>query len=247
MRARWTILLIAIGVASPIIWHKQIQYRISPKNFGVVVPETLYRGADQHPNVLRDICEDNHIRTVIDLSGADPGEDEVCRALGIDRFNFSLPGDGRGDPVTWAAVLKLLSEPERQPVFVHCAAGAQRTTTAVMLYRRFLEGESFQESYPESFDFRHKPDEWELVAFLADNAPAIEAMWRAGAAEIDGKHVDLDQLVQQAWSAKSGAPIGATREPGAGKAGGDETGAGDAGSGTTETVRAGTHDAGTDD
>ncbi len=204
MRARWIILLIAIGVASPIIWHKQIRYRVAPKNFGAVVPGEIYRGADQYPNVLRDICVNNGIRTVIDLSGPDPGEDAVCRELGIDRFNFSLPGDGRGDPVKWAAVLKLLSDQSRHPVFVHCAAGAQRTTTAVMLYHRFLEGQSFQTVYPDSFDFRHKPDEWELVAFLADHAAEIESMWRSDAADVGGERVGLETLIDEAWSTKPG-------------------------------------------
>jgi len=35
---------------------------------------------------------------------------------------------------------------------------------------------SVTEAYPESFDYKHEPDEWELLAYLADNLPSIRAL-----------------------------------------------------------------------
>ncbi|MBT8486995.1 MAG: hypothetical protein HKO59_07775 [Phycisphaerales bacterium] len=199
--------IVAVAIAAPITWHKQIRFRISPKNFGAVVPGAIYRGADQHINVLRKICDEHAIRTVVDLSGPDAEEDALCRELGIDRYAFDLPGDGRGDPAQWAAVLELVADPARQPIFVHCAAGAQRTTTAMLLYRRYVEGGSFQAAYPESFDFRHEPgDDWVLMAFLADHAEQIEAIRRSGRVDRDGTEVSLDQIVGQALATTPGRP-----------------------------------------
>lgn len=205
-RALFIVALSALIVSGSVFFHKQIQYRIWPKNFGEVVPGKLYRAADQYPDMYRKLCTEHGIRTILDLSGEDPEEDAVASELGIDRFQFSLVGDGTGDPALWAAALEVMTDPARQPVLVHCAAGAQRTTTAILLYRNEVEGESFREAYPESFDFRHKPDEWTLLAFLADEAPAIRAIRERGFAEVDGEAVPLDDYVRRGHSAGADPP-----------------------------------------
>ena len=117
---------------------------------------------------------------------------------------LELPGDGRGDPGKWAAVCRILADRRHHPIFVHCAAGAQRTTTAVMLYRKYAQGRPFQESYPESFDFRHKAEEWELLAFVADHGEEIFAILDSGQISRDDETVPLAHLIDQARTTSAG-------------------------------------------
>jgi len=60
----------------------------------------------------------------------------VAAKPGIECVEFLLPSDGTGDPEKYVRALQLMTDPQRQPVLVHCGAGAQRTSTAVILYPR---------------------------------------------------------------------------------------------------------------
>jgi hypothetical protein len=193
--------VVAICIAAPIVWHKQIRFRLSPKNFGMVEEGQIYRGAWQHLNVLRDICEENEIRTIVALTEREPEVEAMCREMGITRYVFKQPGDGRGDPVKWAAVLHLLADESKYPIFVHCAAGSQRTTTAVMLFRKYAQDVPFQESFVESFDFRHKPDEWELLGYLADHGEEIFTMYDEGVIVRKGEQMPLVEYIEQSRTA----------------------------------------------
>jgi protein tyrosine/serine phosphatase len=132
------------------------------------------------------VCRERDIRTIIALNGRDEAvaaEHERARELGVDHLVFSMSGDGRGDPAEYARVVEIMADPARQPVLVHCAAGAQRTSVAVILYRHLIEGMPIAEAYPESFEYKHRPGQWELPAFLADTLPAIEEAYRGPAPE----------------------------------------------------------------
>lgn len=175
--------LLVLGGA--ITWNKYIRDYFVPRNFGVVKAGAIYRSGRLTSPVLRQLHEDYHLRTIIDLSAFEPqypeaDEQQLADELGIERFRFSLVGDGTGDPNNYVAALKLMTDPARQPVLVHCSAGAQRTSAAVILYRHIVQGMSVQESYPESFEFKHDPDDFRLLAYLADNIDVIRASFETG-------------------------------------------------------------------
>jgi len=180
--------IILLAIVGAFAWHKWIAPEFLPRNFGVVQVGAIYRSAQHSPRVLRQLCGEYHIKTILDLGGAagfdskTQAQREVAADLGIERFEFLLPSDGTGDPEKYALALQLMTDPRRQPVLVHCGAGAQRTSTAVILYRTVIEGKSVAEAYPESFAYNHHPDEWELLAYLADNLPRIRELYWASAA-----------------------------------------------------------------
>jgi hypothetical protein len=188
-RWRRTPLLVGLAIAAiaggAVLWHKVIRRQLFPRNFGVVVDGAIYRSGQNSPRVLRDMCDDLGIRTIIDLGGmSDASETRAERAiaadLGVRRYEFGLSGDGTGDPDKWAAVERLLADERNHPVLVHCAAGAQRTSTAVLLYRHLVEGAPITEAYPETFEYKHKPDEWILLAFLTDHLDEIKRSFETG-------------------------------------------------------------------
>jgi hypothetical protein len=62
-----------------------------------------------------------------------------------------------------------MTDPDAQPVLVHCAAGSQRTGCAIALYRSLIEGWDDNRALGEATDYRHDP---------ADN-PRMPAMYHA--------------------------------------------------------------------
>ena len=182
---------LAAGAAAR-IWHKNIRHELFPRNFRVVVEGRIYRSGQLTERMLRGVCREYSIRSIIDLSVQDQARPEtimerrVSGEIGVTRHEFSLAGDGSGDPQHYVAVLGLMADAENHPILVHCAAGAQRTSAAVILYRHIVEGRSLREAYPESFEFGHKPDEWELLAYLAENLDRIRASMAAKGAQLSG-------------------------------------------------------------
>jgi protein tyrosine phosphatase (PTP) superfamily phosphohydrolase (DUF442 family) len=206
-------------------WHKVIRYELFPRNFGVVEEGQIYRSGRLTPRMLREVCEDRNIRTIIDLTG-DDGEPEQIREqeeadrLGVQRVAYDLHGDGTGDPADYAEVLRIMADPDRQPVLVHCATGAQRTSAAVVLYRHLIQGRPLEEVYPESFEYKHKPDEWILLAYIAEHREEIRAALEESdtpaddraPAEADERSSD-DEPPDEPAGESSGTPPSRERDP----------------------------------
>lgn len=165
-----------VAVGATFLWFELLRYELTPRNFGVVEPGQIYRSGQLTERMLRQMTDEHGIKTIIAMNGDDEEsvmEARVAEELGIDRFEYSLAGDGTGKPASFGEILGIMSDERRQPVLVHCAAGAHRTTTAVILYRHMIQGVPIADAYRESFDYKHEPDEWDLLAFLAENLEEI--------------------------------------------------------------------------
>jgi len=178
------VVLLCIGAG--VAWHKELRHHVFPRNFGVVTPNAIYRSGRLTPNMLHALRDDYGVRTLIDLGDITAGDEtdlegeRLADELGMDRFRFNFSGDGTGDPNHYVTVLHLMTDPARQPVLVHCSAGAQRTSGAVILYRAIVEGVPVEVAYPESFEFKHDPDDYELLAYLADHLELIRVSYMTG-------------------------------------------------------------------
>ena len=204
--------IVAAIAAIWISWHKVVRHQLMPDNFGVVESDRVYRSAQLTPRMLRAVISDHDIRTIIALNGDDEEsirEAEISEELGVRRFSFNLIGDGTGDPTAYADVVRLMSEPENQPVLVHCAAGAQRTTTATLLYRHLVHGESISDNYPKMFRYDHKPGEWVLLAYLVDHLSEIEAHFD----QSDAAMIALGTLPARSEPAPVTAPVSGNDAP----------------------------------
>lgn len=171
------------------VWDQYIKDHIIPRNVGVVVAGALYRAGRQTPETFTKLHDRYGIRTIIDLGAyrPDSAQENAARAvttrLGIERDRFfGVRGDATGNPNDYVAALRLMTDDSKQPTLVMCGAGAQRTGLAVLLYRRIIQGESFETAYPELSKFGHKPGkDWILLAYLAEHYAEIrDAFTRGG-------------------------------------------------------------------
>jgi protein-tyrosine phosphatase len=103
----------------------------------------LYRSGQLTAEQLTEAVKRHKIRTVVNLQM--PGPDmEAERALAarikVDFVNLPMPGDGFGAEWQFREILKIIDDPARRPVLVHCARGTCRTGAAVAMYRFERDG-----------------------------------------------------------------------------------------------------------
>ncbi|MEE8155591.1 MAG: tyrosine-protein phosphatase [Phycisphaerales bacterium] len=166
------LVVIVVLVAGVIYGIKKTRYQFIARNFGVVEAGEIYRSGRLTPRMFRKTVGENSIKTVLDLGAYQPGspedlrEQQLAEELGAERYRFQLDGDGTGNPNYYVQALRLMSDPEAQPILIHCAAGAQRTGACVLLYRLIIQGQDLAQAYPESFQYKHNPDNWRLLAYV---------------------------------------------------------------------------------
>lgn len=181
--------------------------RFWPKRWGVVQDGAIYRSGEPTPSATRRVVARHGIRTIIDLGAHTPGTPEETTAatlaeeLGVKRYRFGLIGDATGDPNDYVLALRILNDPAHQPVWVHCAAGSERTGCLVALHRVIREGWTPEDAYAETFLYDHhdnpylKPmfERWlpdvrtvYLEGGLIPYEPARDAIGGAGNMETNG-------------------------------------------------------------
>ncbi len=161
--ARNALLITGVVALGVLAWVHVVAPNLSPKNFGVVVEGQLYRSGELTPRAFQQIANDRGVRTVVDLgahhlgSPSERREERTLRALGVDRVSLRLFGDAQGDPNEYVRALRVMTDPQRAPVLVHCAAGAQRTGAAVAFYRIIFEEAALDEAMQDAQRFGHDP------------------------------------------------------------------------------------------
>lgn len=137
----------------------------------------LYRSGQLTPGQLTEAIKRYNIRTVINLQR--PGEElmaerDVAREMGVDFVNLPMPGDGLGEEWQFREILKILDDPQRRPVLVHCARGTCRTGAAVAIYRFERDGWTLEDVATEmrrqTYRYGWLPG---YIYAMAKNKPAL--------------------------------------------------------------------------
>ena len=160
------LLVIAAAVVVGVLaFQDLVRPNLFPKRFGEVVPGQIYRSGKLTPAALARVVREHEIRTIVDFgawpegSRADRREAATAEALGVDRVRLAgLSGDSTGEVNGYVEALRIMNDPARQPVLVHCGAGTERTGGVVALYRMFEEGWTLEEAYAEADDKGHSPE-----------------------------------------------------------------------------------------
>ena len=174
--------IVLLVILSLIAWNNGVRDRLLPKNFGVVEPGVLYRSGQISKHLIRGVLADNHIEVIVALSGDNShaadvaAESAAAHDLHIDREVFPLGGDGTGslDHYTGAVAAVDHAVKSRQPVLVHCIAGAQRTGGVIALYEMFVEHRPQADVDAQLRQYGHDShDNPKMIPFLNEHMPEI--------------------------------------------------------------------------
>jgi protein tyrosine/serine phosphatase len=158
--ANLTLLLAIIFSASAVIAQDSPRYKELP-NFHRV-SDTLFRGAQPRDGGLRKLAELG-IKTIINLRDNDAraqAEEKEAIAAGFTYFNIPLARLGRPDEDSVRRVIAIIDAVDKQPVFVHCRQGADRTGVIIGVYRIVHDGWNSERAKAEAKKYGMKP--WQL-------------------------------------------------------------------------------------
>jgi len=113
------------------------------------VSDTLYRGAQPTAEGMRELKRLG-IKTIVNLRTLHSDRDEMKDAAFDYEHIYFNPLNAEDDEIV--RFLALVQDPSRQPVFVHCAHGADRTGTMCAMYRIFVEDWSKEDAVTEMTD-----------------------------------------------------------------------------------------------
>ena len=129
------------------------------------VNQRLYRGAQPREGGFQ-LLATRGIKTILNLRAADErerAEAAEARAAGLTYFNIAMEGLDRPTDAQIESAMKIINDPAKQPVFVHCKHGADRTGMVIAIYRITRDGWSTEEALREAkrygmsfFQFRMK-------------------------------------------------------------------------------------------
>jgi len=164
-----------------------VRDNVLPRNYGVVDDGHVYRAGRLTPAATETLVKQHGIKTIVDLGAYEgiPDNERLAQrtadALGVTRHVFTLDGDGTGHPMGYVEALRLITDPKNQPVLIHCAAGAQRTTVCVMLYEKIVNNVPLEETLRVSMDHKHDPKKNpKLWPYVEKWAAKIEQAYRDG-------------------------------------------------------------------
>jgi protein tyrosine/serine phosphatase len=144
-------------------WAKPIQEK-GLRNFYQVTP-TLYRGAQPSALGMRQL-KAMGIKTVVNLRSFNSDRDKLRNTgLAYEHIYMKAWHPEREDIIRF---LQITTDKSRQPVFVHCQHGADRTGLMCAIYRVAVCGWSKDEAIREMTQggFRHHAIWTNLVSFI---------------------------------------------------------------------------------
>jgi len=143
---------------------KQICYTYDPLNFHAVDEGVLYRSAQPTGGDLEMIVQKYGIKSVINLRGANPGQNWydneviVSEQYGLKRVDISMSAGSIPHKPDLVSLHNAFRDLPR-PMLVHCKAGADRTGEAaaifVLDYMKLQKWEASRQLHPY---FGHVPD-----------------------------------------------------------------------------------------
>ena len=132
-------------------------------NHHMVVEGQLYRSAQLNGQEFGEEIEAHHIRTVLNLRGANPRDgwyqDEVAatRTHGAAHYDVEISAQAPVAPEKIEQILAVLRDAPK-PILVHCKSGADRTGFVAALYRYAVAGENAEAAARElSLRYGHFP------------------------------------------------------------------------------------------
>lgn len=154
-RAPATALLVALTLSTPVLAGAASADRLASitiPNFGQV-SDIYYRGAQPEGDDFAAL-KALGVKTIIDLTEED-AKGREARDAGLTFFQIKMSSTSAPTAAQVEEFLKIVNNPQYQPVYVHCKGGRHRTGTLTAVYRMANEGWTPDRAYEEmlKYDF----------------------------------------------------------------------------------------------
>lgn len=164
-------LLMVAGPLGYLRWHER-EYR----NFHVVEEGVLYRSGQLPLSRLQQLVATHGIRTVICLREGDKPDDQLeeawIRAKALNYVRIKPPVWGDKTPGQYHAdealteFRKVMDDPAKYPVLIHCFAGLHRTGAMCAVYRMDYQGWTNAEAIAEMRVLGYAIDHEDVFGYL---------------------------------------------------------------------------------
>ena len=127
-------------------------------NLAVVTPGLVRGGQPTMPGLAR--LKAAGVKTIVNLRNEDlmiRREGKVAHQLGLKYVSIPLDEFSQPADRSIRQFLKVANDPSRQPVYVHCLHGQDRTGTMVAIYRIQEQGWNASQAYQEMLSFGFRP------------------------------------------------------------------------------------------
>jgi protein tyrosine/serine phosphatase len=171
MAAGAAVLAVVLGMGS---WAAYLQ---ATGNVHVVIPGRLYRSAELGERGFERVIGEFHIRTVINLRGANPGktwyahELDAARAMGVRHIDLAMSAS-HVPPAEKLARIRAVLATAPTPILIHCQGGADRSGLVAALYELWIAKRPAAEA-GEQISFRYGHFPW-----LGSRTIAMDEAWR---------------------------------------------------------------------
>ncbi len=123
------------------------------------VNDDLYRGGHPTEKGIKEL-KSLGVKTVLSLeenSDKLTEEKHIVLESGIDFYNIPLSIYKRPGDKQVIRFLEIVLNKDKQPVFIHCSNGRDRTGTMIAMYRVVVEGLSIKNAYKEAKQYGFWP------------------------------------------------------------------------------------------
>ena len=132
--------------APPAGHEKPVKMKLSGTSNLYRINPTLWRGAQPEADGFKEL-EKQGIKTIVNLR-SEHSDDDLVKGTKLTPLWFKMKASSPDDDVVFE-FLKIALDPSRQPVFVHCKHGADRTGMAIASYRMVVDGWTNDAAYEE--------------------------------------------------------------------------------------------------
>jgi protein tyrosine/serine phosphatase len=153
----WSFAVSAVSLAEAPVRHGDLS-TIHISNFGQV-NSSYYRGAEPDDAEYANLAAFG-IKTIVDLRGedVDSGDDLLVERAGMSYVRVPMTTHQPPTPTMIQSFLQIVTDPARQPVYVHCVGGRHRTGVMTAVYRMVEEGWTADQAFKEMKRYKFGAD-----------------------------------------------------------------------------------------
>jgi protein tyrosine/serine phosphatase len=140
------------------------------------------------------------VKTIVNLrgeGGASKKEERTAKEIGLDYYNIPM-GYTEPNLAKVSSVLDIMRDPAKQPVYLHCMHGADRTGMMVGINRILSDGWQFDKVYSEMRGHHFKP-------FLIPMRRTVQAFANGKYTYVERQGVSIAGVSPKSSSAKMAA------------------------------------------